>query len=178
MKKVSVNPLSPASVDNAIFQIERIQLKIQKLEEFDKYLKSLAGAGVAIAQDRFDRGYLYNPFAIYGYGGEYGNVTVTTRMLDNGFVLEADGEQVLFMEFGAGITYSGEAYEGERPAGIANIGEYGDGKGKQKAWGYYNDNSVSGLTVTYGVPALQGMYKAKQHVMREVEKKFKEIFDD
>ena len=178
MKTIRINPLSQSSVENAIMQIEALQAKLKKLEEFNKYLQTLEGAGVAIAQMQFDQGYLYNPFEAYGYGGDYGNVTVTSKMTDNGFVIEANGEQVLFMEFGAGITYSGEAYEGERPEGIVGIGQYGKGRGSRRAWGYYNPNSKSGLTITYGVPALQGMYRAKKHIMQEVEKKVKELLND
>lgn len=178
MKKISVNPLNMASVDNAIAQIEALQEKITKLEKFNEYLRTLAEAGVIIAQENFDMGYLYNPFEIYGYGGDYGNVDVTSRMTDNGFVIEANGAQVLFMEFGAGITYSGEAYQGERPEGIVGIGEYGKGRGNREAWGYKNPASKTGLTITYGVPALQGMYRAKEHIMHEIEAKVKELLND
>lgn len=183
MKTISINPLSTASRENAIAQIDALQEKLKKLEEFEKYLRSLAGAGIAIAQMHYDQGYLYNN----AYGGDYGNVSVTSKETDNGFVIEANGKQVLFMEFGAGITYSGQAYEGERPSGIVGIGEYvapypvnktGIPHGNQKAWGYEDSSSDTGLVITRGVPALQGMYRAKQYIMREVEKKVKELLND
>lgn len=183
MKTIRINPLSQTSVNDAILQIEALQAKLKKLEEFDKYLQTLANAGVAIAQANFDRGAVYKSWTKKTkdhpseYVENYTGVTVTTKPIPNGFVIEADGEQVLFMEFGAGVYHSGQAYEGNRAdfAGIVGIGEYGNGNGKRKAWGY---PSESGLLITHGVPALNGMYRAKRHILIEVEKKLKELLND
>lgn len=171
-KVVSINPLSSSSIEDAIAQIEAIQYKLKKLEEFNSYLKSLADAGVAIAQNYFDQGYLYNT-----WGGDYGNVVVTSKMTENGFIVEASGKQVLFMEFGAGVYYNGTgSYPEELPTGITHIGGYGKHNGLKQAWGYYQDNETkAGLTITRGVPSLQAMYKSKKYIVREVERRVKEL---
>lgn len=56
------------------------------------------------------------------------------------------GNQVLFIEFGAGITYYTDVearmyskylgYMNDRPNGVYNIGEYGKGFGKDDVWFY------------------------------------------
>lgn len=60
--------------------------------------------------------------------------------------ISAIGNQVLFIEFGAGITYNKETspivrmYQSfmpnDRPPKIYNIGEYGSGRGKDDVWFY------------------------------------------
>lgn len=182
MKTIRINPLSTASRENAIAQIEALQDKLHKLERFDEYLKTLAEKGVATAISRFSVADMFNINGV----GEYGlkNAHVSSRMTDNGFVIEANGSQVLFMEFGAGVYYEGwQSYPDERPAGIASIGNSpreGKGMGNRQAWGYYRngDKSKENLVITHGVPALAGMYYAKKQIMLEVEKKVKELLND
>lgn len=181
MKTISINPLSTASRENAIAKIDALIEKIHKLESFDEYLKTLADKGVATAISRYSVADMFNINGV----GEYGlkNAHVSSRMTDNGFVIEADGSQVLFMEFGAGVYYEGwQSYPDERPSGIVGIGQYGDGNGQRQAWGYYRggerNEDGSNLVVTHGVPALAGMYYAKKQIMLEVEQKVKELLND
>ena len=61
-----------------------------------------------------------------------------------------------------------------RPDGIVGIGEYGQGKGKQKSWGYYDDTGE--LVVTHGNPATLAMWYATQEMEREVIRIAKEVF--
>lgn len=174
-KTIRIDLNDMASVKDALGQIARMS---EKLAQLDAFLEKMAGYGVEIAQSAYDRGFNYNP-----YGGDYGNVTVTARDIEGGFVIEANGEQVCFMEFGAGVTYSGEAYEGELPDGIVGIGEFGKGNGNRKAWAYYSTRDLnffhkSNAIVTYGVPALQGMYNAKTLIMEETRQFFEELLND
>lgn len=188
MKTIRINPLSQTSVNDAILQIEALQAKLKKLEEFDKYLQTLANAGVAIAQANFDRGAVYKAWnkknkehPTVEYVDNYVGVTVKSKPIPNGFVIEADGEQVLFMEFGAGVYHSGQAYEGNRAdfAGIVGIGEYDKHNGTRRTWGWYpNEDDKTFVMLTHGVPALNGMYRAKRHILIEVEKKLKELLND
>ena len=189
MKTISINPLSTASRENAIAQIDALIEKIHKLEKFKDYLQTLAEQGVVTAQSRFDEGVVYKSFipdpkkgakrptgVHRTYVDNYTGVKVASKRTDNGFIITADGEQVLFMEFGAGVYWSGQAYPDERPEGIVGIGEYGDGHGKQKIWSYYAEDGT--VRMTRGVPALAGMYYAKKQIMLEVEQKVKELLND
>ena len=173
-RTIHIDISSASGIQKAIYDIELIQEKLRKMEEINAYLDKLSGYGVIIAQNAFNDGYLYNN----SYGGDYGNVTVTATQTDNGFIIEAAGEQVLFMEFGAGVYYSGRAYEGERPEGIVGIGEYGKKRGKRKAWGYYQNGDKASLVITHGVPALQGMYLAKKRIMEDTRKFIQGVLND
>ena len=80
----------------------------------------------------------------------------------------AVGTAVLFIEFGTGVTYPDSHPE----AGAHGMvrGGYGQGKGKQKSWGYYGDPGTNGevkfnksgqaVVITHGNPANMPMYEA------------------
>ena len=179
-KTLHINLDSQDSRNKAIAELTIIANKLDRLEEF---LNKLSGHGVAIAQDSFDQGILYNP-----YGGDYGTTVVTVENTDNGFIIHASGKQVVFEEFGAGVSYSGQAYEGQKPSGIDAIGTYVAPyptnltqvpHGNRRAWGYYdNPEQKEGFHITRGVPALQGMYNAKKYIMEETRQFFEDLIND
>lgn len=100
---------------------------------------------------------------------------VTVEPVPNGYKIIASGGSVFFIEFGAGVYYNGsEPYPEPRPAGIVGIGEYGKGKGKQNAWGFYDDSGD--LVVTRGNPAAMPMYHASRVMFQDVERIAREVF--
>jgi hypothetical protein len=54
------------------------------------------------------------------------------------------------------------------------IGEYGKGQGKQKAWGYYDENDE--LVITRGNPAAMPMWYASEEIKNSVLKVVKEVY--
>ena len=55
-------------------------------------------------------------------------VSVEFRIENNTMIISASGEQVCFLEFGAGVYYNGMMnYPIPLPEGIVGIGEYGKG---------------------------------------------------
>lgn len=104
------------------------------------------------------------------------------------------GEQVLFIEFGAGIKYSthtstvltdSENHQVEyasRPAGIVGIGEYGQGRGKDDSWKYLSrtgreslhshiySQKASGetLMITSGIRPVRALYLAVNSGVKKI----------
>ena len=79
------------------------------------------------------------------------------------------------IEFGAGVYFNGpEPYPEPRPAGVSRIGEYGQGKGKQNTWGYYDDGG--NLILTHGTPAAMPMYHAERTMEQEIKRIAREVF--
>ena len=95
------------------------------------------------------------------YDNEPIQAIVEQKPVMNGTEISVTGEQVPFVEFGAGVYYNGaDSYPGIRPQGVAGIGQYGEGYGKRKAWGY---RTITGqVIITHGVAANPIMYKALQ----------------
>ena len=102
-------------------------------------------------------------------------VEVGIEARQGGYAVYADGEEVAFIEFGAGVYYNGaESYKGHRPPEVARIGEYGQGKGKRNTWAYYDENRV--LHFTHGNPPANAMYYALQDTISKLQTIAKEIF--
>lgn len=102
-------------------------------------------------------------------------IVVGVEREGDGYAVYAQGEQVAFIEFGAGVYYNGaESYLLPRPSEVAGIGEFGQGKGKQNTWGYYSENG--NLQLTHGNPPANAMYYAAEDVRRQLEAIAKEVF--
>lgn len=103
------------------------------------------------------------------------DVSVSVEPIDRGYKIVASGNAVFFIEFGAGVYYNGsEPYPEPRPGGVVGIGEYGQGKGKRKAWGFYDDRGE--LVITHGTPAAMPMLHAGRVMRQDVEKIAREVF--
>ena len=102
------------------------------------------------------------------------DVKVTVDVKQNKAVIIAQGEQVCFIEFGAGIRY-GEGYLGNKPEGIVGIGEYGKGKGKNpKGWWYTGNDGSSHHT--YGNPPNMPLYNASVELAEQIGEIAREVF--
>ena len=101
-------------------------------------------------------------------------IDVKVEPMKNGYKVIAEGKELFFVEFGAGVYYNGsEAYPGERPEGIIGIGQYGRGYGNRNAWGF---DDGSGKVVTRGNMPSATMYYASEDMKREIERITKEVF--
>jgi hypothetical protein len=162
MQKITIT-LSDKSIGRAIKELERYK---RWVEEKTKLLcERLALIGAHEASVRF---------ASAMYDGD-NDVHVEVGPTENGWVIKAKGQAVCFIEFGAGVYHNpSEPYPNPRPAGIVGIGEYGKGKGKRQAWGYYDE--AGNLVITRGNPATMPMWFATEEMRREVARIAKEVF--
>ena len=88
-----------------------------------------------------------------------------------------EGNDVLFIEFGAGVHYNGEAGKSPHPKGAEfgyTIGSYGEGHGKQDSW-FYRDETGS-LWRSFGTEASMPMYKASMEIVTNIRRIANEVF--
>jgi hypothetical protein len=107
---------------------------------------------------------------------------VTVEKRSDGYAVMANGNSVLFIEFGAGIHYPNNHPEAN---GIEH-GAYGKGNGKKDYWFYTGQPGNAGgeraygrinTTITHGNPANMPMYNTVKDLEGELERMIKEVFD-
>lgn len=164
MSKTISFKLNPQSIDKAIAEVKEYKAWVNR--KAGELARRLATIGAMTASIRFTGAY-------YQDGNK--DVSIEVEPTDKGWKIVASGEDVCFIEFGAGVYYNGsEPYPEPRPPGVAGIGEYGQGKGKQDSWGYYDDNGE--LVITHGTPAAMPMYHASQEMERQFLRIAREVF--
>lgn len=155
--------LDEQDINRAIKELERYKQEFLKKEK--RLIEGLAEIGLREASVRFTT-------AMYDGTND---VSVRLDTSNNGYVIVAEGQAVAFIEFGAGVYHNtSEPYPNPRPNGIVGIGEYGQGKGKQKAWGYKDENDE--LVITRGNPAAMPMWYASEEIKNSVTRVVKEVF--
>lgn len=164
MKEITIE-LSTQSITKAIKELKSFSKDINK--KTDVLMARLADVGVSAAQ---------NGFNAAQYDGDKGDIQVTRTKAGNGYDIVAEGEKVAFIEFGAGVTYPTD-YPGTKPDGIVGIGEYGDGKGKRRTWGFYpNGDKSLPVVLTHGNPANMPMYNASREMENRLPEVAREVF--
>lgn len=169
---IKVN-LSERDIDKAIKELESYkQSLIQKTETLRKKIAerierdSQSGFNGAVLED-----------ILPGYGTAYTpNVTVTTTTEGDVEVVIASGEDAIWIEFGAGVYHNGAAGSSPHPKGVElgyTIGDYGEGNGKKRVWGF---NRNGELHLTRGTPAAMPMAKAVSAVCNEIGDIVKEVW--
>ena len=162
-RRVIKASLNTRSLDAAIREVKAYKRWAQ--QKTQELTRRLAEIGAAEARVRF---------AGAQYDGT-NDAAVSVEAITNGYKIVAEGGSVFFIEFGAGVFYNGtEPYPEPRPAGVVGIGEYGQGKGKRKAWGFYDESGE--LVITHGTPAAMPMLHAGRTMRQEVERIAREVF--
>lgn len=144
------------TLDDAIKAIRELRQSLRG--KADKIARRLAEMGLGVASVKF---------AAAAYDGE-NDASLSIKEIDHGhYAVQALGKSVLFIEFGTGI------HNPEHP--LANEfamkhGEYGQGKGKNRSWGYYGKPGTNGkylkttekgdVYITKGNPPAMAMYQA------------------
>lgn len=158
-KTIVVNPLDPKSVSEAIKAVKQYKAWVAMKET--ELRQRLAMLGASVASIQFSR-------AIYN-----GSNDVTVRVDNTGSVavIYAEGQDVAFIEFGAGATYGyGHPQAGEFGVGP---GTYPDGKGHwddPDGWYYAHGKH------TFGNPPAMAMYTAVQTMAEQLTAIAKEVF--
>lgn len=160
-KKIIV-PLSESGIQK--IQDELTVYRKWQEEKARELAERLAALGATVASIRFSRAVYTGPK----------DVDVTVEELPNGYKVKADGESVLFIEFGSGVTYGyGHPEAGEFGMGP---GTYPDGKGHwDDPKGWYLPKSAGGGH-TFGNPPAMPMYEARKAIEQELPRIVKEVF--
>ena len=161
-RKRIVVPLSESGIQK--IQDELVVYRKWQEEKARELAERLASLGATVASIRFSR-------AVY-IGKK--DVDVTVEELPNGYKVKADGESVLFIEFGSGVTYGyGHPEAGEFGMGP---GTYPDGKGHwDDPKGWYLPKSAGGGH-TFGNPPAMPMYEARKAIEQDLPRIVKEVF--
>ena len=161
MHKVIKISLNTKDLKKAIQEVEKYEQELLRKEKL--LLEKLSLIGVREASVRFTTAM---------YDG-VNDVTVTLEETSKGYSIVANGNAVAFIEFGTGVYHNtSEPYPNPRPDGIVGIGEYGQGKGKRRAWFYKGDPGTNGelqkngVVKTRGNPANMPMWYATEEMKR------------
>lgn len=161
-RKRIVVPLSESGIQK--IQDELTVYRKWQEEKALELAERLASLGATVASIRFSRAV---------YTGQK-DVDVSVEELPNGYKVKADGESVLFIEFGSGVTYGyGHPEAGEFGMGP---GTYPDGKGHwDDPKGWFLPKSAGGGH-TFGNPPAMPMYEARKAIEQELPRIVKEVF--
>ena len=109
------------------------------------------------------------PYQTYFQISQSGNKVIGTLFLE--------GEEVAFVEFGAGIHYNSPAGTSPHPKGVQlgyTIGSYGYGQGQYDSWEYKGDDGE--LHTSLGTEATMPLLNANQEMRDALVKICKEVF--
>lgn len=181
-KKIKVNVLSPSSVQKCIDEIKeyngnltiKCQRVVQRLTEEALRIISMKIAEAAITVKTTEDGKQIE--SGQNFAGEP-SVTYESTSESSKAVISVEGEDIIFIEFGAGTYYNGAVGTSPHPKGEAFnfvIGRYGEGRGVNKVWGYTGEDGE--LHLTHGVEATMPMYSAIMEITRLAPIICKEVF--
>ena len=159
---------SAADIEMAIKGVEQYKQWLeQKTQELARRLAEL---GAQSAQLGFD-------YAFY-VGDKNVKVSVRKKRGENAYIVTANGEAVLFIEFGAGIAHAGTAHP--------EASEHGMGPGTYPGKGHWNNphgwylpknvQQATGYKKTRGNPAYMPMYNARKAIEQNISEIVREVF--
>lgn len=172
-RTITIDIFNPASIDRAVNEIREysrwVQRKTDELRERIAYFIAKDASAVfntAVVDD------------LIGEDAVTGSVNVVVENQGNNTtVVIANGEDAVFMEFGAGVYYNGAVGSSPNPLGTElgfTIGSYGKGNGRKEVWGYRGEDGE--IHLTHGAPASMPLYKAVQSVSRDIARIAREVF--
>ena len=168
-KKYVIDIGDVASLEKALKGIE--QYKKWRQRKSLELARRLADLGAESAQLGFD-------YAFY-VGEKNVKVSVRKKRGENAYIVTANGEAVLFIEFGAGIAHAGTAHP--------EASEHGMGPGTYPGKGHWNNphgwylpkdvQQATGYKKTRGNPAYMPMYNARKLIEQNITQIVREVFE-
>lgn len=171
MDKVIHVELTVQSINKAIKEVRAYQQWLEKKQT--ELCKRLAEMGATMAR--------------FGYGNAFysddKDIDVTVEEADGGYRIIASGMDVLFVEFGAGIRYSGDTHP------LAGELGYGAGTWPDPHYQIVNGERMENWrspfgwttpdgTRTFGNPPSRTMYDTAQSLKDEIARVAKEVFSE
>lgn len=149
--------LDPQSIQSAINEIKARQKWFEN--KLDEFARRVAEKGCSIATAN--------------YRSNDGTVVVSVEPYGKGYVIRASGEDVCFLEFGAGVsTNSGHPYADKMPFEVRPGSwseEHAQHYSKHKYW-YYDKKKYYGITPT------MAMYRTQWQLQYDVYQIAREVF--
>lgn len=139
-------------------------------DKAEQLVEGLAKVGIPVIQSNMTTEGDSDPSCSITYhtsrSGTYARCTLT-----------ANGEDLLFIEFGAGVHYNGSVGQSPNPKGEEmgyTIGSYGEGQGANDYWHYMDDDGK--WHTSHGTKASMPMYKASLEIFEKVQTVAREVF--
>lgn len=170
-KRVISFGLSSSDIDRAIKELADYKQDI--LKKTDLLREKVAQRLADEAEKGFNGAVLDD--LIKG-GTKFAQVDVSVDNRGSVTVVVANGEDAVWIEFGAGVYHNGSPGSSPHPSGAELgfvIGGFGKGNGKKDTWGYYEEGE---LKLTRGTPATMPMSRAITTVCDEISEIAKEVF--
>lgn len=169
-KQVISMELTEQGIAKAIAEVEQYKKEIQAKENL---LRAKVAEFLRVeAQNGF------NGAVVDDVIGEprIASVTVTANTTGNPAIVIADGQDAVWVEFGAGVHYNGAVGSSPNPYGSKlgfTIGSFGKGNGARETWGYFEEGE---LRLTRGTLAKMPMANAITALCNEFPKLAREVF--
>ena len=148
--------------------------------KLDRFVYELANEGIPVVESNIaEASYTYGEKGIQS-GSDTTHKTYVKLNSSGNYAkatLIVEGAEVLFIEFGAGVSQNVKAGSTEHPLGAQYgflIGSYGQGHGAQNVWGYYADSGE--LVLTRGTKATMPVHKASLEIRNSVVEIAKRVF--
>lgn len=161
--KIQIDVFDSKSIDDAIRQLEEYEKDLNRKAQM--LCERLADMGAMYAEWNFS-GVLYASDSI--------DYQITVERTENDkYVIKANGQSVLFMEFGAGIKHG---------YGHPQADEFGMGPGTYPGKGHWDDpngwwfGEKGHRTHTYGNAPGMPMYNAAKDLRSEIQQVAQEVF--
>ena len=169
-KVITIDLFSEGSIAEAIRQIQDYKKEIEKkCEEFRRRVAEMI-------QQRAQQGFSGAIVDDLVKGARTAHVEVTVQSAeDNITTVIANGQDAVWVEFGAGVHHNGAAGSSPNPYGAElgfTIGSFGT-KGTRDIWGFYEDGE---LHLTHGTPAAMPLFHAVQDSLDEIGSIAREVF--
>ena len=148
--------------------------------KLDRFVYELANEGIPVIESNMaEASYTYDEKGVQS-GSDTAHQTYVKLNSFGDYAkatLIVEGAEVLFIEFGAGVSQNVKAGSTKHPLGAQYgflIGSYGQGHGAQNVWGYYADSGE--LVLTRGTKATMPVYKASLEIENSVVEIAKRVF--
>ena len=160
-KTIHIDVFDPASINNAVREIEEYKKWVQKKTK--ELAKRLAAIGVTLAAIEYSR--------VPYQGLKDVNLSIEVGAKPNQYDIVANGETVLILEFGAGVRYG---------YGHPQAEQFGYGPTTYPGQTHAADPNgwyIPGGEHTYGNPPAMAMYLTGKELHQRVLEVAKEVFN-
>lgn len=162
----------PKTIRFSLLNADSIKRAIKELKaykkDFVRKCNEFAQKVAEIGRDEADR-----RFTLAVYDGQK-DISIDVVEGKTGFLVEAKGDAVAFIEFGAGVHYNGSgSYPLPKPEGVVPIGQYGYKLGRFDSWSFQENNVI---ITTHGNPAYMPMYFASVEMQSKLTDIAREVF--
>lgn len=172
MHKITINGLSAESLRKAAEEVDKLQ--VGYVVKNREYVRALTRAGIEEASNHLTfKGDSETP--TFGTKNPYVRMWHREGLMTSSIRLT--GEDVAFVEFGAGVHYNGHPNSSPNPYGVKlgyTIGSYGWHQGLDDFWSYKDDNGVD--VVSYGTEAAMPLFYASEAIKQKYRDIAKSVF--